>query len=113
MHTTVTRPVSAVHARMDRSGEPARHARARRGEARADAACATLTASLRVGRADVARLEAATIGSGEDDRNILFPRAQRDGGKASYAPALATPKTNRSRTAVRPRRPPRPPAPAA
>ena len=29
------------------------------------------------------------------------------------APALATPKTNRRRTAVRPRRPPRPPAPAA
>ena len=44
-----------------------------------------------------------------EDR-FFFPRAQRDGGKASYAPALATPNTNRHLTAVRPRRPPRPPA---
>ena len=49
----------------------------------------------------------------ETPETFFFPRAQRDGGKASYAPALATPKTNRHRTAVRPRRPPRPPAPAA
>jgi len=43
----------------------------------------------------------------------LALRGNAHGGKASCVPALVTPKTNRRRTAVRPRRPPRPPAPAA
>ena len=54
------------------------------------------------------------LGLLEGDGIIFFsPSRARDGGKASYAPALATPTTNRRRTTVRPRRPPRPPAPAA
>ena len=46
-------------------------------------------------------------------RQILFPSRATRWRQGLRAPALATPKTNRRRTAVRPRRPPHPPAPAA